>query len=390
METDTLATLQSLDLAVITDIVRQDQANPAFDLLEWTVEPIAHEAIISTTGGIYRFSGYGTDGIQTKPWAIVLKIVKRPPGTRCQDPPEWCYWKREMLAFQSGMLATLPDGIHTPRCCGTTEHEDSVWIWMESIVESTGRRWSLDHYYYAARQLGRFGGAFLSGYPMPNYAWLSPFFRSVFGDGGLWAGFMNPQSSDNAWQNPLVQRTFTALLRSRVLQIWDEKMQFFAALDQLPQVLCHNDLHRRNLMIRTNADGPEDLVAVDWAFCGPGAVGADLTELVINSTYFFEIEPVRIGQFEEAAFEGYLHGLRDLDWKGDPRLVRLGYITTAALWMGATLPGWVAIMLTGERAHRATATYGRSVDEILEGWTILSRHALDLADESRQLMRTLF
>ena len=57
MKTDALTALQTLDPAVLTDIVRQDQRNPAFKLLDWTVQLLSHEKIIATTGGLYRFSG---------------------------------------------------------------------------------------------------------------------------------------------------------------------------------------------------------------------------------------------------------------------------------------------------------------------------------------------
>jgi hypothetical protein len=389
MNPDLPVTLQALDPGALADIVRQDQRNPAFEILDWTVQPLHHEKIIATTGGLYRFSGSGRDGGTTTPWALVLKIINK-PTRECQDLREWCYWKRELLAYQSGLLADLPGGLVAPRCYGMTEHDDGGWLWLEHIVESTGRRWSLEHYRHAAHQSGRFGSAFLSGAPLPDHPWLSaPFFRSVFADDGFWAAYMNPESPENAWQGRLVGRAFDEPLRSRVLRLWDEKHEFFAAIDRLPQVLCHNDLHRRNLMLRKSADGQEELVALDWAFCGPGAVGADMGELVATSVYFFEVDPADADALEATVFEAYLAGLREAGWSGDSRLARLGYTSSVALWMGATLPGWAALMLGEGSEINTTSMFGRPAEELLAGWATLAEFSLDRANEARSLMRAL-
>jgi hypothetical protein len=389
MNPDLPVTLQTLDPAALADLVRQDQRSPAFEILDWTVQPLDHAKIIDTTGGLYRFSGYGRDGVATRPWALVLKIINR-PKEECQDLREWCYWKRELLAFQSGLLADLPGGLVAPRCYGMTERDDGGWLWLEHIVESTGRRWSLEHYHQAAHQSGRFGGAFLSGTPLPVHPWLSaPFYRSVFADGGFWAAHMNPESLESAWQSPLVRRAFDEPRRSRVLRLWAEKHEFFAAIDWLPQVLCHNDLHRRNLMLREGADGQGELVALDWAFCGPGAIGADIGGLVATSMYFFEIDPADAEALEATVFDAYLSGLREAGWSGDSRLARLGYASSVALWMGATLPGWAALLLGEGSRSATTAMFGRPAEGVLAGWVTLAEFSLERADEARSLMREL-
>jgi len=389
MLADTLATLQALDPAILAEPVRQAQGDTTLEILDWAVQPLSHEKIIETTGGLFLFSGTGRSGTGTKPWTIVLKILNN-PKERKQAPRYWSYWKREQLAFQSGMLAALPTGIRAPRCYGTMEHEEQAWLWIEYIREATGRRWVIEHFHRAARHAGRFGAAFLCGSPLPDASWLSmPFFRSIFADGDFWAEFMDPASSDNAWQSPLVQDAFPESTREGVLRIWAEKRVFWDVLDRLPQVLCHNDFHRRNLMFRTNEDAQEELMAVDWAFCGPGAVGMDMGELVATSGFFFEYEPRQVGEIEATALDGYLAGLRDGGWSGDPQLVRLGYLLSAALWMGATLPGWAAVMLPDDSGVDVQKMYGGAPETVLTGWVTLTEFLLECADEARSLIRSL-
>ena len=389
MPVDPLTLLHEIDPNVLTDVVRHDQGRPDFNILNWTVQPLSHEKIIETTGGLFLLSGTGRDDQGTQAWSIVLKILNNPKEWG-QDPRYWAYWKRELVAFQSGLLATLPIGLSAPRCYGTIEHEENGWIWMEHIEESTGRRWALEHFHEAARQAGNFAGAFLGGVPLPDTPWLSaPFFRNVFADGDWWATHMDPTALKNAWQSPLVQYAFSDALRSGVLRIWAEKYRFWETIDRLPQVLCHNDFHRRNLMFRMGTNGQQELVALDWAFCGPGALGMDLGELVATSAYFFEVEPAEVGELEVTVLDGYYAGLRDAGWSGDTQVVRLGYLLSATLWMGATLPGWAAVMLPDESGINVQAMYGRSANAVLAGWVTLTEFLLERAGEARQLMSKL-
>jgi hypothetical protein len=200
---------------------------------------------------------------------------------------------------------------------------------------------------------------------------------------------MATDTPESIWGNPLVQRAFSSDLRRRVLDIWADKHCFFDALDPLPQVLCHNDCHRRNLMWRTSENRQEELVILDWAFWGPGGVGMDMGELVANIPHFFDSDPADVAELESAVFDGYLAGLRATGWAGDAQLVRLGYTACAALWMGATLPGWAAVMLDPATGINVAAMYGRPAEEVLAGWVTLTEFLLDRADEARQLMARL-
>jgi hypothetical protein len=380
-----LEKLSSIDPAFLAKLARQDTGAEAFELSDWSVTPVSHEAVVETTGGLYCFRGQGWDGYVSKPWSVILKIVNRPEDG-CLDPQELCYWKRELLAYGTGMLATLPGGICSPRCYAVSEHEADNWIWMENIRETGDPAWSMAHFERAARRLGRFAGAWLGGIPLPAAPWLcGSLFRTFYADGEWWANFLNPESPNNAWQRPTVQTVFSEPLQSRVLQIWAEKWQLIEANERLPQVLCHNDAHRRNLMLRAAANGEEELVAIDWAFCGPGGLGNDLGELVGTSLSYFAVHPTDAAELEEAVLEGYLSGLRDTGWTGDERLARLGYTLSLALYWGGTLASEVARV----QPENVEAKYGRPLEAVLKGWSALAEFALDRADESRYWMARL-
>ncbi|WII38179.1 hypothetical protein [Paenibacillus thiaminolyticus] len=56
---------------------------------------------------------------RTLPWSFVVKLVI---PSAAAEPGHYSYWKREALAYQSGLLEELP-GIRAPRCYGVEEQE---------------------------------------------------------------------------------------------------------------------------------------------------------------------------------------------------------------------------------------------------------------------------
>ena len=238
------------DPAILSGVARSSLGLPGFTISDWSVSALRHEKVIETTGGLYRFSGKGRDGSQEREWSAILKVILR-PETGCAEPQELCYWRRELLAYRDGLLASLPGAVRAPRCSGVSEHPEGAWIWLEDIRETAGPDWTLADFERAARHLGRFAGAFLAGRPLPQAPWLcGSLFRSFYADGDWWARFIDPASPNNAWQRPVVQAVYSNPLQAGVLQIWARKWEWIAANERLPRVFCHNDAHRRNLMLR--------------------------------------------------------------------------------------------------------------------------------------------
>src|SRR2546421_5784987 len=69
------------------------------------VEALAHSHG-PMTGGIYRVAAAAQPDGPDTPWSVILKILRPaavPPGDQ-DDPASWCYWRREVLAYQCGVL----------------------------------------------------------------------------------------------------------------------------------------------------------------------------------------------------------------------------------------------------------------------------------------------
>ena len=93
-------------------------------------------------------------------WSLILKIII---GSRGGESGSLSgYWKREALAYQSGLLRNLPGDLSAPTCYGVTEvpaRADGVeeaWIWLEEITQVDKLPWTFDRLQQVARTLGHF------------------------------------------------------------------------------------------------------------------------------------------------------------------------------------------------------------------------------------------
>jgi hypothetical protein len=389
MVNDLLEQLKAMDQSVLIEAVRKDQHDPDLVISDWIVEPIRHNILADTTTGLFRFKGHGQSANGNRSWTVLLKWINNPKQLN-QQLYDTFYWRREILAYQSGLLEQLPPGVRAPRCYGVVENEDGAWVWMEYFKEATGEAWSLDDFERAARHLGRFQGTYLCGFPIPNQPWLcGPFFGIGWAEQNGWSGFMSEEFEQNAWKLPIFHDALNDKQKLRLLQLIVENLRFDLVNMRLPQVLCHNDLHRKNLLWASSSQLVEkDLVILDWAFTGPGAVGNDLGGLLVNSLYFFDYDPFDPETIEAALLDGYLAGIADQQVEIDPQFVRLGYLISLSFFM-EYLPGWTPLVLPPDSGDHIQDMNGHSAKEVLASWVHLNDFCLDRADEARSLMRQL-
>ncbi len=379
--------LQSIDSATLTPLVRQALDSDAVEVVDWSCQQFRGDAGWgSGLWGVYRFSGEAQDHGQATPWSLILKTAAARPDR--DDPSDSHYWKREVLAYQSGLLDDLPGELAAPQCYAVVEHSDGeCWIWMEDVKDDIAPRWPLEHYGVVARHLGQFNGAYVMGRPIPSEPWLGTgWLRSRFG----------PQAAEgiarlrDSLKHPLVRRVYPPEVAEGVFRLWSEREALLDALDRLPQAFCHLDIYRRNLFARHTADGDEETVAIDWAFVGTGAVGEELAPLVLASVFFEGIGWDRMLKLDSIVFDGYLKGLRDAGWQGDARLARFGYVTAAALRYGVSYTGLhVSVLLDESQRARWAQRVGCSVEEYVDQEARGGRSLHMLAEEARELLDAL-
>jgi hypothetical protein len=311
---------QEVDRPYLTDLVQKALDHPALQIIDWKVQQF--HGGMEWDSAIFRFQGKAMDGNETIPWSLILKAVK--PTEKAGDPGGIWYWKREALAYQTGMLHRLPGGnVTAPACYEVRERPDgSIWLWMEDVKDDIANPWPLEHYGVAARHLGQFNGAYLTGQAIPSEPWITRnWLRMYVENAAEMIAFV--RSNPN---HPTVMHIFPGDTVAQVLAIWEQHAQILDVLENLPQVFCHQDAFRRNLFARGGRT-----VAIDWGYMGTAPVGAELVALVAASLGFLEIPSDRVMELDRLCFEGYLQGLGDAGWKGDPKLVRTGYVVSLLL-----------------------------------------------------------
>jgi Ser/Thr protein kinase RdoA (MazF antagonist) len=170
-----------------------------------------------------------------------------------------------------------------------------------------------------------------------------------------------------------------------VLRVWEERATFLDALDVLPQTLVHGDVHELNLFTRAGPAG-EEVVVIDWAWLGFGAVGEELAPAAMR---FAERLPAEDqSAFAQVLVAAYLAGLHEAGWRGDARLVRLGYALATALRY--LLQPNMFLFLDEAEHPRLERAFGMPVEDILHNRVAnIQRRALALATEARDLLRLL-
>jgi hypothetical protein len=296
------------------------------------------------------------------------------------------YYRREADAYQSGWLDGSPGGLAAPRSFGVVEHPDGTcWIWLEDATDEIGSHWPLEQYGVVACHAGQLNGAYLVGRRLPSWPWLSS---------GWLRGYIALSAPAmplirNSLDHPLVCRWLPGDASDRLFRLWEDRDLFLNALDCLPQTLCHLDLSRRNLFARNTADGDYQTVAVDWAYAGRGAIGEELVPLVLGSVAFFEVDLAQAQALEEIVYEGYLEGLHQAGWRGDPRQVRLGYAAASLRYRFCGLGRMLARILDESQHSWVERAFGRPIGEVEDHFAQVGSLCDSLTDEARELMDVL-
>lgn len=330
-----------------------------------------HLRIHSVTGGVYRVRA-GND-------SLVVKIVRH--GTDATPDQLWQagseeshrnYWKREWLAFDSGLLDSLPGRLRAPRTALTTQPGDSeCWIWMEDVQGRSGTALHLDDFATIARALGTMQGAYASGArPLPDQPWLSRDW--LHGWVEICTQFVRTIRDESRWDDPRLASL--RLLRQRVSDLWDRRQELFAVADEPPLTVTHWDFWPANLY------AGDDIVAIDWSQIGVSGVAHDLDQLTLDTVWMHVRPDESVPVLEELVLPAYLDGLREGGFEVSADQLFRWYGAAAALryaWLGG---GQVDLLDDPERVRFQEARFGRDVATISATKARAMAHAVDLGE----------
>ena len=385
-----ISEIKDIDASLLTGLVRKSLNQRSAEITRWEHSPIRYINTETSNLGLYRFWGSAHTEGEDRSWSMVLKAVYAPAHE--EEPNHWNYHRREIFAYQEGLLTNLPGGLKAPRCLGVIEHSGGVcWLWLEDIQDAVSQAWSLAEYGMAARHLGRFNGSYAAGRPIPTQPWLSKHWLR---------GWVNSYETGcrktldlmrdaGFWEQPILRSAFPTAITAAALQLWDRHPELFAALNRLPQTFCHMDAYRPNLFLCPNSQGEHQMVAIDWVFAGVGALGEELANLFAASLIWSEYDAMDAKALDEVIFINYLTGLREANWHGDRQLVRLGYTAACALRWGVVGLWWLSSLLDEAEQSEFEKHWNRPMSELAVQFARTTYSILGMAEEAYQLQQEL-
>lgn len=373
--------LKMIDSIMLTPLVRKAMNQNDVVVVDWKYEAL-HGA--SFNSEIYRYSGNAQSREDILPWSLILKMIRSPDGK--DDPNSLNYWKREALAYQSGFLDNLPNGICAPRCFGIVEQPNlEVWLWLEEVIDELQANWSLEQYGKVAHHLAQFNGAYFTGWHLPIQPWLAR------GRLRAWVADAIPviPISAEVLAHPLVSRLYPDDIYERMLQVWSEHEAWIAIIENQPQTLSHLDAFRRNLFARHDQRGDIQTVLIDWSLVGSAALGEEIAPLVAASLNFLEVSSGQAHTLDKIVFDSYLEGLKKAGWQGDQRVVRFTYAASSVLRYSIGVIGITSMIADEQQQTILEQAFGHPLEELVDVWSQTNRFLYELADEARWLLRFL-
>jgi hypothetical protein len=284
---------ERVDERIPDEVLASVAGRPGARLVSCRAAPVTGSSG-AATGDISLLTGIARSGTADLPFRVVRKTVRPVTAGRhapyAGDPAHWAYWRREPLAYASGLLPGGP-GLAAPRCHGVAG--DVIYL-----APASGKAESAE---VAARRLGAWQAAApVPDTKLPDAVWLA---RDQLRQ--------RVAASDLDWRRVSAD--------PRLAAIWARRAELLGELDRVPRVLVHGDFSAGNLI----AADERTTVVLDWATLGTGPVGADLASLALSTG--------------EDPLPAYLAGL---DGRFAAADAELGYRATLAL-TGASRVHWM-------------------------------------------------
>jgi hypothetical protein len=328
-----------LDLAYLSGLVRTALGNSRLVVRSWQARRL--HGGFQLNSSVFRLQGDALEAENLLSWSLVIKTIRPDPDHL--SPQDYRYWKREALAYQSGVLNDLSGAVVAPRCYDVcTQPDGSVWLILEDVNAENDASWSLEKYASVARCLGEFNGAYLTGRPLPEATWVAhDWLRDYLMHAAPAVEFIRAHPHDS-----LIRGVFPGSTLAQILAFWDLHPRCLQALDALPQAFCHQDAFDRNLFLRRG-----QVLAIDWGYAGKAPVGSELAPLIAAAIGMGNFPSHDAHDLDRACFDAYLEGLSRAGYRPEARQVRLGFTLTLGLryLLGNTVGETVPALLDRER-----------------------------------------
>ena len=218
----------------------------------------------AATGGIWRVRG--TAG------TAVLKVARLPAAAdpakafpASDEPDHWNYWRREALAYETGLGATgyASAGITAPALLEANTRAGGGEVWLADIAGTAGWDWPVPRLARFACELGAAQARWTGR--VPGLPWLSRRWLAQY----LAEGPPRLTRVDDADRDHPSVAVWPAGVRRRLRQLWADQGRLTAIADAAERTLCHLDVWPANLI-----DEAGTSVLLDWSFTASSASSA--------------------------------------------------------------------------------------------------------------------
>jgi hypothetical protein len=323
-----------LGLAMLTDAELTEVVSTAVGrpvrLGEWRVTALPVSSGAISTESVLQVHGTAFAGDEQLPWSVLVKVLRSPrhwPGIVVVPEPfrqsliDGYRWQVEAQALTTQLPGIMPPGMRTPGVYRLDDlGDDRSALWMEWVDVAT-TPWDTTRFRRAARLLGRLAarrtGSALTREPTAD---LRSGLRELAA--GPLAMRYVPMLSDRS-VCPLLSPYVDGRLRADLLALSERIPAMLDRLEQLPQAIGHGDACPQNLL--TPADAPETLVAIDFSWQHPEAIGFDLGQLMIGLAHTGDLTADELPALHDEVLSAFVDGLRAEHCDVDIDDVRYGF-----------------------------------------------------------------
>jgi hypothetical protein len=317
----------------------------AFDVV--ASEALRHNPLNEVTGGIDRVTDPAGRTLIRK------RLCPPQPGTgpgarwsASADPRHWNYWRREAEAYRSAELRGSLDRAGLGMPAATVEEQPGgVTLWLEDVAGTPGTEFTLAEHAALARAAGRWQAQGPLDAPWTSRRYLRDYSMN-------WQDGWHLLDDDAAWQQPLVRDNWPPGLRADWQRLVAHREFLLTLMERLPRTRSHLDFWVSNQIMRPTGE----VVLVDWAFAGDGAVGEDVGNHVPDAVNDMFWPAERIDELDRACFDAYLAGLREAGWAGRDSEARLGMAASCVKY------AWLLPLMLQQAADEQHGVYHQPAD----------------------------
>lgn len=340
-------------------------------LVQWHWEPIGSGERNFVTGGVFRIIGTTAfSAVERISWSFIHKIVKPDPARA--NPLHFNYWRREVEAYESGLLQRLPANFTTPQCYAIDHQEDgSISLWLEDVGHEL-HLWDKQAYAFACMKLGELHAAYLLGEPLPHGEWINPqWMRSWIHECKSYRPALNAEMIEQLLSD---ERLSSIMLSLNKLE--DNVGDWITALEQLPRVYSHQDYYEQNILLRKDQRQEDSVMLIDWQFASVSGVGEDLGRFLGLAVSRGQVPVEQFVEYRELFFTSYMEGMREAGWQGDSNLSRFGFVASfamRAIWEAPKLLRWLEHKREASDTDKLMRIVEYQMEAALEAEKLLSR-----------------